>query len=244
MRNRDLGSEVPADVLFIRLRLLGDIIFTIPALQIYKQHRPHGRVYYVVEERFRELAGIIPGIDEVISVPSRPGWRDIWNFRKRIKELNVRTAVDFHSGPTSALLTLASGASLRVGYRTPNRNWAYTRLLSRRHEPFPTHSVLNQARLLEKIGIPVGVVPPFPALDLSPYPVSGRVDALRDIHPKVIMHLGSGNRFRDWGLDNFSALVDRLSSARIPVVFIGRSAEEARRAGALSHFPHTHDLSG
>ena len=40
------------DVLFIRLRLLGDIVFTIPAIQLFKQRFPGSRLHYVVEERF------------------------------------------------------------------------------------------------------------------------------------------------------------------------------------------------
>jgi len=244
MRTADHGGIFPEDVLFIRLRLLGDIIFTIPAIGIFKAYRPQSRVHYVVEERFRELASIIPGIDNVITVPAKPGWRDIRDFRKKIKSLGIRTAIDFHSGPTSALLTLASGAATRVGYRTPNRNWAYTLKLPRYSGSFPVHSVVNQARLLEKIGIPSGEVPGFPALDFSRFPLSERLAAVAEIGPKVVIHLGAGNRFRDWGLENFNALISSLSSRKIPVFLIGRNEEEKRRAATLSKIPMTYDFSG
>jgi heptosyltransferase-1 len=238
------GDVFQEDVLFVRLRLLGDIIFTIPAIEIFKAHWPQSRVHYVVEERFRELAEIIPGVDHVITVPAKPGWRDIRNFRKTIKGLGIQTAIDFHSGPTSALLTLASGAARRIGYRTPNRNWAYTHLLPRRSGTFPTHSVFNQARLLEKIGITVNEIPGFPVLDFSRFPLSERLAAVADISPKVVIHLGAGNRFRDWGMENFSALINRLSARQIPVFLIGHKEEEKLRAAALSRIPHTYDFSG
>jgi ADP-heptose:LPS heptosyltransferase len=244
MQTDDQAAIFPEDVLFIRLRLLGDIIFTIPAIEIFKARRPQSRVHYVVEERFREMAAIIPGIDNVITVPAKPGWRDILDFRKKIKSLGIRTAIDFHSGPTSALLTFASGASRRVGYRTPNRNWAYTHMLPRRSGALPAHSVVNQARLLEKIGIPVGTVPGYPALDLSRFPISRHLDEVGDNNPKVVIHLGAGNRFRDWGMENFSALIHSLSARQIPVFFIGHSEEEKQRAAALSKIPHTYDFSG
>jgi ADP-heptose:LPS heptosyltransferase len=244
MQTIDHSAAIQDDVLFIRLRLLGDIIFTIPAIQIFKCHWPLSRVHYVVEERFREMAAIIPGIANIITVPVKPGWRDIWNFRKKIKSLGIQTVIDFHCGPSSALFTLASGAVRRVGYRTPNRNWAYTHMVPRRCETFPAHSVFNQARLLEKIGIPIGEIPRFPAIDFSRLPLSRRLAAIRDISPRVVIHLGAGNRFRDWGMENFTALIIRLSARQIPVFLIGRNDEERRRAGILSKVPHTYDFSG
>jgi ADP-heptose:LPS heptosyltransferase len=244
MQAIDHGVIIPKDVLFIRLRLLGDIIFTIPAIEIFKGRWPQSRVHYVVEERFREIAAIIPGIDNIITVPAKPGWKDIWDFRKKIRDLGIETVIDFHSGPTSALLTLVSGAARRVGYRTPNRNWAYNLMLPRKIEPFPTHSVFNQAKLLEKIGILVEEPPWFPALDFSQYPIPERLAPLRDVSPKVVIHLGAGNRFRDWGMENFTALITRLSARQIPVFLIGHNDEERLRAKTLSKVPHTYDFSG
>jgi ADP-heptose:LPS heptosyltransferase len=244
MQTTDHGESIPKDVLFIRLRLLGDIIFTIPAIQIFKRRRPLSRVHYVVEERFREIAEIIPGIDNIITVPAKPGWRDIRDFRKKIKSLGIQTVIDFHSGPTSALLTRASGAGIRVGYRTPNRNWAYNLMLPRQIKSFPTHSVFNQAKLLEKIGIQVDEIPPFPVLDFSRLPISERLAAVSHVSPKVVIHLGAGNRFRDWGLENFTALIAGLSAKRIPVFLIGRNDEERLRAGTFGKMPHIYDFSG
>ncbi len=238
------GEPGEDDVLFIRLRLLGDIIFTIPAIELFKRRFPGTRLHYVVEERFAEIAGIIPGIDHIITVPARRSLKDILAFRSQIKGLSIDTVIDFHSGPGSAVLTLASGAARRIGYRTPNRNWAYNRLVSRRSSAHPAHSVFNQARLLEKIGIAIDVLPPLPVIDARAFPLSSPVAAVRDIRPKVVVHLGAGNRFRDWGMENFSALIRHLSARRIPVFLIGANGEEMARAAILAKIAHVHDFSG
>lgn len=243
MTNGNVDS-FPGDVLFIRLRLLGDIIFTLPAIELFKRRFPQTRLHYVVEERFGEIAGILPGIDNVITVPAKRGWKDIKAFRKQIKGLGVRTVVDFHSGPGSAVLTRFSGAACRVGYRTPNRNWAYNLLVDRKSPFHPAHSVFNQARLLEKIGVAVDSIPPYPAMAVASFPVSPRLASVRDIHPQVVVHLGAGNRFRDWGLENFKRLVRRLSDRGVSVMLIGGSAGEKVRAACLSEIPHTYDFSG
>jgi len=238
------GDQFDDDVLFIRLRLLGDIVFTIPAIELFKRRFPRTRLHYVVEERFAEIAGIIPGIDHVITVPARRGWRDILAFRREIKGFGINTVVDFHSGPGSAVLTLASGAARRIGYRTPNRNWAYNLLVSRRSASHPTHSVYNQARLLEKIGIATDVIPPLPVIDAHSFPLSARLAAIQDIHPKVVIHLGAGNRFRDWGVENFRALIERLGARQIPIFMIGGNREEQARAAGFSKIANVNDFSG
>ncbi len=240
----NLDDSFASDVLFMRLRLLGDIVFTIPAVAMFKERFPGTRLHYVVEERFQEVAGLIPGVDHVITVPRRRGWRDLLAFRRRVRELGVRTVIDFHSGPASALLTRASGARLRVGYRTPNRNWAYNRLIDRSLPGPPVHSVLSQARLLEAVGIVAADPPPYPAIAARSFSVPARLAPLIDMQPKVVLHLGAGNRFRDWGEDHFFDLARRLAADKTAVVLIGGSQEERQRAARLSHMPGVHDLSG
>jgi heptosyltransferase-1 len=241
-RGQDEFNET--DMLFIRLRLLGDIVFTIPAIQLFKQRFPGTRLHYVVEERFGDIAGIIPGVDRVITVPRHRRLKDILAFRRKIKELGIRTLIDFHSGPGAAVLSLASGAPRRIGYRTPNRNWAYSERVDRFLDSTPTHSVANQARLLEMIGIVAKDIPPYPEIDVSAFPRSARLESLPETHPRVVVHLGAGNRFRDWGMDHFAALVQRLSSEKIEVILIGGSPEERARAARLAAVQGVLDFTG
>ncbi len=65
----------------------------------------------------------------------------------------------------------------------------------------------NQARLLQALGIAVDVIPPYPAIDIALFPLSARLAPRPRVQPKVVIHLGAGNRFRDWGEDHFAALV-------------------------------------
>jgi ADP-heptose:LPS heptosyltransferase len=228
------------NILFIRLRLLGDIIFTIPSVQIYKQHFPGNHIYYVVEENFREIAEMIPGIHRVLVVPHKMGIPEILNFRKVIKAIGFNAVVDFHSGPKSALLTFATGIKTRIGYRTPNRNWAYNHLIPRRPHDFPTHSTYNQAMLLEHLGIRIkdrqNFIPPYPKIPIPAGTVSQPVkNTLKKKRPKIVIHIGAGNRFRDWGEGRFSALIERLIGENFLVFLIGNSEKEIQRGHELKH---------
>ncbi len=243
------------NILFIRLRLLGDIIFTIPALEIYKKHFPENKIYYVVEDKFREIAELIPGVYQVISIPRKMNIKQLLQFRARMKTLGIDTVVDFHSGPKSALLTRISGAKTRIGYKTPNRNWAYNFLTPRKFGDAPTHSTFNQAKLLEHLGIKVTEtgIPSYPPITINEDRVSDAVKkALNENRDNntVVIHVGAGNEFRDWGSENFSKLIQQLLDDKVTVFLVGNSEEEKKKGAVLAaqRRPHgetrVYDLTG
>lgn len=226
------------NILFIRLRLLGDIIFTIPSVQIYKNHFPENHIYYLVEENFREIAGLIPGLHRVLVVPHKMGFSDLLKFRKQVRKIGFETVVDFHSGPKSALLTYLTGIKTRIGYRTPNRNWAYNHLTPRRMHDYPTHSTYNQATLLEHLGIVVKGsqehIPPYPRIPIQDDAISRPLkNSLKNQKKKIVIHIGAGNRFRDWGEDRFSALIKRMFQENLQVILIGKTEKEIQRGNDL-----------
>jgi len=229
-------------ILFIRPRLLGDIVFTIPAVQLYKKNYPESEIYYLAEERFQEAAEIIPGINEVLTVPDRMGIKEIIRFRKKIKKLGIQTVIDFHSGPRSALLTLLSGAKNRIGYRTPNRNWAYNQLVPRKSENLNSHSVENQARLLTPLGIDTQEIPVYPEIEISSGHVSDKITKILEINKKVVIHIGAKKRYRDWGIENFSSLIKLLIRDNYNIFLIGKGEEEEKRGKYLKD--NIHDFTG
>jgi lipopolysaccharide heptosyltransferase II len=233
-------------ILFIRLRLLGDIIFTIPSIRIFKENFPGIKVYYVVEEQFKEIAELIPGIHRLIVVPHKMGLKRMWKFRKDIRNIGFDTVIDFHSGPKSAQLTWLTGAKFRIGYKTPNRNWAYNRLTPRKFGDTPTHSVYNQAKLLEHLGIAVTVesLPQYPAITIRETQIPNAVKEAIKKEKKVVIHVGAGNPFRDWGIENFSTLISRLKEHGITVFLIGSGEEEKKRGNYLSHSSDVDNFTG
>ncbi len=240
------------NILFIRLRLLGDIIFTIPAIEIYKNYFPENKIYYVVEEKFREIAELIPGIHEVMVIPRYMTLKEHFKFRKKIKTLGIDTVIDFHSGPKSALLTRISGAKTRIGYKTPNRNYAYTHKTPRKFSDSPTHSVFNQAKLLEHVGITAITMenlPLYPPIHVKKNTISKGIKEIlgeNSNNKKIVVHVGAGNRFRDWGIENFSTLIKRLIKDKVTLFLVGNSEEEKKKGAYLKerYGINIHDFTG
>ena len=237
------------NILFIRMRLLGDIIFTIPAIQLYKRCFPEHNIYYVAEEKFRGIAELIPGVKKVIIIPYKMKLKDLLHFRKEIKKIGFFTVVDFHSGPKSALLTFLTGIKTRIGYRTANRNWAYNRLTPRILGDNFTHSVFNQAMLLEHTGIDItnnpGIIPQYPQIKMAEEDIPGELkQALKENTKKITIHIGAGNEFRDWGFDKFSGLIQKLKDAGIRIFLTGHTENEKERGDRLRHLHRVVNFTG
>jgi len=233
-------------IVFIRLRLLGDIVFTIPAMNLARRRFPDAPFAYIVEERFQGLHFLLPMVDHWITVPRKAGLSDLIRFRHRIRSLSASTLIDFHSGPKSALLSKISGIKQRIGYRTTNRNWGYSTHVPRYSGSAPCHSVLNQIRLLDSLGIVADAGRGFPSITPPVWALRQLEDRFpgSDSSSSVIIHVGAGNRFRDWGEDRFIGLITRLVKRGLTPVLVGDSVTERSRSERLANEKGVIDLTG
>lgn len=225
-------------ILLVRLRQIGDVVFTTPTLRAIKSYFPGSHLAYIVEPAAAPVVAGHPAIDEIIVTPRTSGVGGILADLRLGRELRRATfdlAIDFHGGPRASMLTWLSGAPQRVGYQIAGRSWMYTTAVSRPRALRPRHSVENQWDLLTAIGIP----PPTPIEQPVEMPIDpaadSRVDAaLSARHATdaaiVIVHVSAGNPFRRWPLSGFgevSAQLARGGATRIIIVTSGPSEATA-----------------
>jgi ADP-heptose:LPS heptosyltransferase len=212
------------NILLLRLRLIGDVIFTTPAIRAVRRHYPDARISYIVEE---EAAAVVlgnPHLDEVIVArsPRAPGrLRADLALAARLRRERYDIAVDFHGGPRSSLLTWLSGAPSRIGYQVAGRSWMYTTVVPRPRVLRPRHSVVGQWDLLEALGIG----PPDPETDPTEMPDNPAAAAaverrlaeagIGPDNPVIVIHVSAGNPFRRWPAPSFVELT-RLLASRDP----------------------------
>ena len=229
-------------ILLVRLRLLGDVIFTTPLLRALRRKFPDAVLSYAVEPM---AAGVLrgnPHLDEIIVVPAARGLSRLttdiglgWQLWRRGFDI----AIDLHGGPRSAWLTWASRAPRRIGYAIKGRQWMYTTVVSRAADLTPRHSVENQWDLLRSLDI--GVCDQVhDSLEMArDESAEARVDArLRPAgvsrsHALVVMHVSAGNAFRRWPATSFADLAASLVRSdqnRRVVVTAGPSEPGAARA--------------
>src|SRR5215216_5492676 len=131
-------------ILLIRLRLIGDVVFTTPIIGALRRHHPTARLTYVVETPAASVVRGNPNLDDVIVVPRRQGvarLADDAALAWRLRREHFDIAIDLHGGPRSAWLTWTSGAPVRIGYTVGGRTWMYTRAVPRPADLAPRHSV-------------------------------------------------------------------------------------------------------
>ncbi|HQZ39732.1 MAG: putative lipopolysaccharide heptosyltransferase III [Acidobacteria bacterium] len=231
--------------MLVRLRLIGDVVFTTPVIRAVKRRFPAARLTYLVEAASAPVVRHNPHIDDLVIVERPRGWRRLrydWNLARRLRRQRFDVAIDLHGGPRAAWLTRGSAAPVRIGYDLPGRRWAYTaRIAWTASLVPPRHSVLNQWDLLA----PLGIGPADPALDPVEMPLTPdaieRVDKrLRDAGVAAdarlaILHVSAGNPFRRWPADRFAALAAALASDAQPLrVVITSGPSEADAASRVA----------
>jgi ADP-heptose:LPS heptosyltransferase len=232
------------NILLIRLRLIGDVVFTTPVPRALKRAYPAARVSYLVEEHAAPVVATNASIDELIVVRRNRGLRrviDDLRLAARLRRAGFDLVIDFHGGPRSSWLTLSTGARQRIGYAVRGRSWMYTTTVSRPRELRPRHSVVNQWELLEAIpGWSEGAadrcrdpveMPVDPAADAA---VAQRLRnaGVNESHDLIVVHVSAGNPFRRWPEPAFVellvAMAGRGTERRI-IVSSGPSDREAAR---------------
>lgn len=233
-------------ILLVRLRLIGDVVFTTPAVRALRRLHPRAHLTYLVETAAAPVVAHLPDIDRVVSLAHVGGWqrvRDDLRLGAALRRERFDVALDFHGGPRAAWLTWASGARQRAGYAIQGRQWMYTHVVARSRELLPRHSVENQWDLVREVFPAVGS--PDPDRDpvvMGESPEARRqADArLRDagVSPEddlVVVHVSAGNPFRRWPADAFRALVARLArgaaNRRIILTSGPSEADAAARIG-------------
>ena len=206
-------------ILLVRLRLIGDVVFTTPAIRAIRRHYPDARITYIVEEEAEPVVRRNVHLDEVIvaTSPHAPGrLRADLALIRRLRRDRYDLAIDFHGGPRGSLLTWASGARTRIGYDVYGRSWMYTIRVPRSRVLRPRHSVVSQWDVLQ----PLGIAPPNPEIDSTEMPedplAAGTVEqrlskaGITDDNPIIVLHVSAGNPFRRWPAAAFVDLVCRL----------------------------------
>ncbi|HKX32470.1 MAG TPA: glycosyltransferase family 9 protein [Blastocatellia bacterium] len=224
-------------VLFIRLRNLGEAVLDTANLRMLKGFRPDLRITTLVEAIYTDLYAADPDL-EALSLPraardQRSSLAARLNIIKEIRGRRFTAVINLHGGPTSAQLTLISGARHRIGARHFRHSYAYNLRIPQAEEILgraDLHTVEYQFGQFRWLGLP-GTEPGPTQLFPDPQRRETARAKLRaaGIDPEQpYAVLGPTNEFytKRWMPERYAAVAEQLQERGLQTVMTGAPTEE------------------
>ena len=221
-------------ILLIRLRLIGDVVFTTPAIRALRQRFPDAELVYLVERAAAPVLSENQHLTKLIIAERPRGFRRLiydLQLAQRLRAERFDAVIDFHGGPRGNWLTWVTRAQTRIGYSMPYRRWPYTHLVKRPVQTEPRHSVMNQWDLLSSLDKSFAARPD-PQRD--PVEMNGNIEAALSVFKKlttaelrrksigahtpekqidiVVIHVRVGTPFRQWPIEFFIETIVNLAT--------------------------------
>jgi heptosyltransferase I len=125
----ELRSAEFSRILLVKFSALGDVVHTIPVVHKLRHRYPAAEIDWLVRPAFAALVAGHPAVDNVIALPrlrwGRP-WREqgsrlaaLAQLLSPLRSRRYDLVIDLQGQLRSALLTLATGAPVRIGFDRP-----------------------------------------------------------------------------------------------------------------------------
>lgn len=240
------NARPPKNILLIRWKSIGEVVFTLPALRCLRSNFPDSHITYLTSPEFAPLVKGFAVADDILTVDRTRlkrfyagGIKELWNLWRGLSRRRYDIVVDFQSYGETAWLSWLTRAPQRWGLvHRPSRAWAYTRAIRRDEKPHPVDMLLQ---CLAECGLETS-----PVQNVFELPSENRTAAermffefgLRLDRPAVFIQPFSSTPQKDWPLEKWLALSRRLRDSQIQVLFGGGPADRARLGPAMSEkFP-------
>jgi heptosyltransferase I len=274
----DIRSRDFANILLIKLSAVGDVVHTIPVLNKLRARYPKARLDWLTTPPIAELLRHNPAITGVIEF-ARDEWSAPWRAKpfvsyvrlaRQLRAKRYDLVVDVHGQLRTALLTLATGAPVRIGFDRPRASvwaasprsfpantrkhaWQGARegswLAYTHHIPVPTldlHAVdryLNFGPILGFADGPADFSFPIPSS------ASARVASLLRRHQVgdgglVVLAPGTIWETKHWGSDKFAEVARHFLRQGRNVVLIGSPRERAVCEDVVQLAPGSVNVAG
>jgi ADP-heptose:LPS heptosyltransferase len=112
-------------ILLIKLSALGDVVHSIPVVSKLRRRFPSAQIDWLVRPAFAGLVEHHPAVSNVLALP-RQCWSRQWpqllgpvGLLSRLRSRRYDLVIDLQGQLRSAVLTLATGAPVRIGFDRP-----------------------------------------------------------------------------------------------------------------------------
>lgn len=223
-------------ILLIRLGGLGDVVFTLPAVNAVKAAFPQARLTFLVYKEFASLLEGFPVVDSSITL-NRARFRqfnpatvvrETFRLLRELRQNRFDLVIDFQGFGETGLLARWTGARRRWGsvYR-PERGWAYTNAIPRDPQ---LHAVDYQLDMLQRSG---GIVPSSAGPSRFKLPETALAQArhlfqewkLEESRATLFIQPFSNGHHKNWPLNEYLGVARHWTKQGFQVIFGGGPGE-------------------
>jgi ADP-heptose:LPS heptosyltransferase len=233
------------NILLIRLKSIGDVILTLPAVNAVRDNFPAAKITFLTSKENAALLGGFREVNEIIAI-DRDALRggnplkmapEFFRLLRRLRAGKFDLAVDFQGYGETAWLARLTGAPQRWGSGYHNvRKWAYTQGANRDDKMQIAEIHLF---LIRQCGLSIG-----PVRNEFFLPAEARLAAqqffsthqLAPAKPTLLVQAFTSSRHKNWPLENYLKLAAHFRAAGTQIVFGGgpgdaEALRPAREAG-------------
>lgn len=244
-----IGAVVPgvARIAVLRANGLGDLVFTLPALEALRATYPAAQITLLATEMHRDLLSGRPSpVDRVVLVPAHPGVcddgpdGDVEAFTAAMRAERFDLALQLHGGGRfSNPFVRRLAARVTAGSHTPDaerldRSLAYVYLRS---------EVLRHLALVGLVGAsPVTIAPRLAVTQSDREAAAAHVDGAA---PLIVLHPGASDPRRRWPAERFALVADALAGRGGTIAIAGGPGDrEVAEAVCAAMRAPAHNLAG
>jgi heptosyltransferase-1 len=148
-----LREARPHRICVIKPSGLGDVIQALPLLAVLKAQYPEAEISWVINRQFANLVETHRLIDELLFYDRKGGFRAGWKLLRELRARRFDLVFDLQGLLRSGMMTLATGAPLRVGLESAREGSHLATHLSLRNTGRMLPAYQRYWRLAEVLGL-------------------------------------------------------------------------------------------
>ncbi len=236
-------SDRPPRILLVRLSARGDLVFASPLARALRQRFPGAYLAWIAESH---TAGVIrhnPQLDRVIEWDRRR-WKQLWRrgrwialmremtaFAASLRALHFDAAIDAQGLLRSGLVTLLTGAPIRIGLGSrEGSRWLMTTVIARGGDDRRIAS--EYLHLAEALGLiddrraENGFTPEIPRSSAERERARSILAEAGIKSPFIAICPFTTRSYKHWFEERWSALIDRIATETgLPATLLGGPAD-------------------
>ena len=208
-------------ILLIRSDRIGDAVLSTPVIQILQQHMPHVVIDLVLGPKNGSVSDLMPFVKNVFVLNRGP--LHFLSLIGRLRRFRYDVAIDMllNDSLTAAVLTIGSGASIRIGYQG-SLSALYDRVLERPVKQ--EHHVVTLLRLIAPFNIGVEAGSARLSINVPTLAIKTAQKMMSQVDkrcgPLVMVNISGSSPSKFWGVEPYSRVISELNAAGIGVMLM------------------------